>query len=102
VATHGWLATTEMEVADFCRRLGDFGVLRVVYTDVGRDGRLSGPDLETTRAVASILSVIASGGVRSVQDLRALAEAGAEGAIVGTALYEGRLQFKEALAVTSC
>jgi phosphoribosylformimino-5-aminoimidazole carboxamide ribotide isomerase len=71
----------------------------VLYTDVGRDGRLKGPDVEGTRGVARVLKVIASGGVTTLQDIRALAEAGAEAAIVGTALYEGRLSLQETLGV---
>jgi phosphoribosylformimino-5-aminoimidazole carboxamide ribotide isomerase len=99
VATHGWQALTTLDVVAFCRRLADLGVQRVVYTDVGRDGVLAGPDVETTREVARFIGVIGSGGVATVEHLRALAEAGAEGAIIGTALYEGRLQLGDALAV---
>jgi phosphoribosylformimino-5-aminoimidazole carboxamide ribotide isomerase len=100
VATHGWKTVTGTDVVDFCRRLVGLGVIRVVYTDVSRDGLLGGPNVATTRAVASILSVIGSGGVSTVEHLQALAEAGAEGAIVGTALYEGRLSLKEAMVAT--
>src|SRR5438477_609068 len=71
---------------------------RVVFTVVGRDGLLEGPDIEMTREIAREIAVIGSGGVATVQHLRALAHAGAEGAIVGTALYEGRLSLKEAIA----
>lgn len=101
VATHGWLTVTELPVADLCRRLVQAGVRRVVYTDVGRDGLSVGPNIEMTREVASIINVIGSGGVSNVAHLRALAESGAEGAIIGTALYEGTLQLKEALT-TAC
>jgi phosphoribosylformimino-5-aminoimidazole carboxamide ribotide isomerase len=101
VATHGWLSDTDIDVVSFCERLADLGVERVVYTDVGRDGVLSGPNVETTREVAQVIGVIGSGGVATVEHLRALAEAGAEGAIIGTALYEGRLQLRDALA-TAC
>jgi phosphoribosylformimino-5-aminoimidazole carboxamide ribotide isomerase len=99
VATHGWMTETDVGVVDLCERLRAIGVKRVVYTDVGRDGLLGGPNVETTRAVAKHMAVIGSGGVSSVEHLCALAEAGAEGAIIGTALYEGRLKLKEALAV---
>ena len=98
VATRGWQATTELDLLDFCRQLQSNGVQRVLYTDVGRDGMQSGPNVERTRDVAAILTVIASGGVRSVEDLRALAAAGAEAAIIGTALYTGALRLEEALA----
>jgi phosphoribosylformimino-5-aminoimidazole carboxamide ribotide isomerase len=99
VATHGWRTVTDLAVVDLCAQLSRGGVRRVVYTDVGRDGVLAGPNVETTREVAQVIGVIGSGGVASVEHLRALAEAGAEGAIIGTALYEGRLHLKDALAV---
>jgi phosphoribosylformimino-5-aminoimidazole carboxamide ribotide isomerase len=98
VVTRGWLQTTEVTVLSLCRRLIAAGVCRVIYTDVARDGLLGGPDIPGTREIAKLLSVIASGGVSTVEQLRALAETGAEGAIVGTALYEGRLTLSEALA----
>jgi phosphoribosylformimino-5-aminoimidazole carboxamide ribotide isomerase len=99
VATHGWATVTDFEVVAFCERLATMGAGRVIYTDVGRDGLLGGPDVERTRALARVVCVIGSGGVSSVEHLRALADAGAEGAIVGTALYEGRLKLADALAV---
>jgi phosphoribosylformimino-5-aminoimidazole carboxamide ribotide isomerase len=99
VATRGWQTPTERETIEFCQALKQIGVRRVLYTDVGRDGMLSGPDVEGTRAVAQVLNVIGSGGVATVQDLVALAAAGAEGAIIGTALYEKKLTLREALAV---
>jgi phosphoribosylformimino-5-aminoimidazole carboxamide ribotide isomerase len=101
VATHGWQSVTDLDVLGFCRLLKKHGVERVLYTDVARDGRLSGPDIEGTRAIAGELKVIGSGGVATVEHLRELADAGAEGAIIGTALYEGRLKLGDAL-VTAC
>lgn len=98
VATHGWQIATELSVLDFCAHLSRLGVRRIVYTDVARDGLLGGPNLELTRQVAMQLAVIGSGGVASLEDLLALADAGAEGAIIGTALYEGRLQLRDAMA----
>src|SRR5579859_7244264 len=78
------------------------GVRRGLYTDVRRDGMLGGADIDGTRAVAKIVGVLASGGVSSAEQLRALKAAGAEGAIIGSALYEGRLTLSEALAATAC
>ncbi len=101
VATHGWQNVTDLDVLKFCQLLKDCGVERVLYTDVARDGRLSGPDVEGTRAIANLLRVIGSGGVSTVEHLRELANVGAEGAIIGTALYEGRLKLGDAL-VTAC
>lgn len=99
VATHGWLDVTDLEIVSLCEELARQGVQRVVYTDVARDGLLGGPNVDTTREVAKFLAVIGSGGVATVEHLRQLADAGAEGAIIGTALYEGRLTLQEALAV---
>jgi phosphoribosylformimino-5-aminoimidazole carboxamide ribotide isomerase len=101
VATHGWQQVTELDVLTFCQLLKEGGVERVLYTDVARDGRLAGPDVAGTRAIADVLKVIGSGGVSTVEHLRELAAAGAEGAIIGTALYEGRLKLGDAL-VTAC
>ena len=98
VATRGWQSATEREVVDFARELTGYGVARVLYTDVGRDGRLEGPDVDGTRAIAEVIGVIGSGGVASIEHVRALEDAGAEGAIIGTALYEGTLQLKDVLA----
>ncbi|HYY87852.1 MAG TPA: 1-(5-phosphoribosyl)-5-[(5-phosphoribosylamino)methylideneamino]imidazole-4-carboxamide isomerase [Chloroflexota bacterium] len=100
VATRGWLNVTDIDAVAFCQGLAAAGVRRVVYTDIARDGLLGGPDIQGTRAIAQVLNVIGSGGVSTVEHLRALADAGAEGAIVGTALYAGRLQLSEALAAT--
>ena len=99
LATHGWMNPTDIGVLVFCERLEGLGVRRVIYTDVSRDGLLAGPDVQTTREIAEKtgLAVIGSGGVSSVEHLKALSAAGAEGAIVGTALYEGRLSLKEAM-----
>jgi len=85
VATHGWQNVTDLDVLSFCELLRDSGVERVLYTDIARDGRMSGPDIEGTRTVAGLLKVIGSGGVTTVDQLRQLAEAGAEAAIIGTA-----------------
>jgi phosphoribosylformimino-5-aminoimidazole carboxamide ribotide isomerase len=99
VATHGWQTVTDVPVVELCARMAGLGVRRVVYTDVSRDGVLGGPNVNTTRELATIIGVIGSGGVATVADLRSLAEAGAEGAIIGTALYQGRLKLSEALTV---
>jgi phosphoribosylformimino-5-aminoimidazole carboxamide ribotide isomerase len=99
VATHGWRTLTQTDAVSFCQELARLGVRRVIYTDVARDGLLGGPDVETTRAIARVLAVIGSGGVASVAHLQALAEAGAEGAIIGTALYAGRLTLRDAVSL---
>jgi phosphoribosylformimino-5-aminoimidazole carboxamide ribotide isomerase len=98
VATHGWQAESQLDISVFCQQLVQLGVRRVLYTDIARDGTLDGPNIEMTRGVAKIVSVLGSGGVSTTQHLRALAEAGAEGAVIGSALYTGSLKLEEALA----
>ncbi len=104
VATHGWQQTSGLSALEAARQMRDQGVVRVVYTDISRDGTLAGVNAEATAALArqSGLQVIASGGVRGLDDIRrllAVADAGVEGVIVGQALYTGSLELAEALAV---
>ena len=98
VATRGWQSASDVELLSFCQVLKLQGVERVLYTDIARDGTLQGPNIEVTRSVAEVLNVLGSGGVATVEHLRALADAGAEGAIIGSALYTGALKLEEALA----
>jgi phosphoribosylformimino-5-aminoimidazole carboxamide ribotide isomerase len=102
VAVEGWAATAELSALDLARRFEDAGVAAIVYTDVARDGMLKGLNLDATIALADAVSipVIASGGLASIDDVRALLAARAQklaGAIVGRALYDGRLNAAEAL-----
>jgi phosphoribosylformimino-5-aminoimidazole carboxamide ribotide isomerase len=101
VATHGWQRSSNLDLATFCQHLAQLGVARVLYTDIARDGILQGPNLDATRQVAALLPVIASGGISSAEHLRQVAEAGAEAAVIGSALYKGTLRLKEAMA-TAC
>jgi phosphoribosylformimino-5-aminoimidazole carboxamide ribotide isomerase len=87
VRTAGWTEATGLTVEEAARRCKDVGVSRLLCTAIDRDGTLAGPDLELVRRVAATgLRVLAAGGVRSTEDVRALAEAGAEAAVVGRAL----------------
>ncbi len=104
VAVEGWAATSELSALDIARRFEDAGVAAIIYTDVARDGMLKGLNLDATVALADAVSipVIASGGLASIDDIRALLKPRAQklaGAIVGRALYDGRLDAAEALAV---
>jgi phosphoribosylformimino-5-aminoimidazole carboxamide ribotide isomerase len=99
VATHGWRETSALTALTVARRMADLGVPRIVYTDITRDGTLTGVNLAATAALAreSGLKVIASGGVASLADIRALAARqadGIEGVIVGQALYTGAIDLK--------
>src|ERR1700728_4949854 len=104
VAVEGWAATSELSALDIARRFEDAGVAAIIYTDVSLDGMLKGLNLEATIALADAVSipVVASGGLASIDDIRALLEPRAQklaGAIAGRALYDGRLDAAEALAV---
>jgi phosphoribosylformimino-5-aminoimidazole carboxamide ribotide isomerase len=102
VATHGWQETSALDALTVARRMADLGVLRIVFTDIARDGTLSGVNVTATSALAraSGLKIIASGGVASLDDIRALAahaSDGIEGVIVGQALYAGAVDLREAI-----
>ena len=101
VAVEGWAEVSDLEVEDLARRFEDAGAAAVIYTDVDRDGILTGPNLAATAALADAVTmpVIASGGVASLDDLQALAAAPRiSGAIVGRALYDGRVDLRAALS----
>jgi len=100
VAVRGWQEVTDLPALELAERMKDLGVSRVVYTDIARDGMLSGPDLPALRQMAATgLKVIASGGISCLDDLLALAAIpGIEGAIVGMALYTGAIDFSAALS----
>jgi phosphoribosylformimino-5-aminoimidazole carboxamide ribotide isomerase len=104
IAVEGWSQTSTLSALDVARRFEDAGVAAIVYTDVNRDGMLEGLNLDATIALAEQISlpVIASGGLASLADVRALLEPRAkklEGAIAGRALYDGRLDPAAALSV---
>jgi phosphoribosylformimino-5-aminoimidazole carboxamide ribotide isomerase len=100
VVIRGWTATAPLTVVDLAARVAGEGVRTAIYTDVARDGMLGGPDLAGAVRLQGLgLAVIASGGVASLADLTAAREAGLSGAIVGRALYEGRVTLPDALAV---
>jgi phosphoribosylformimino-5-aminoimidazole carboxamide ribotide isomerase len=102
VAVAGWAETSEMTALDIARRFEDAGVAAIIYTDISRDGLLKGLNLDATIALAEAISipVIASGGLASLDDIKALLAPRAkklEGAITGRALYDGRLDAAAAL-----
>jgi phosphoribosylformimino-5-aminoimidazole carboxamide ribotide isomerase len=98
VAINGWAEVTDQEVTGLARRFEDDGVSAIVYTDIGRDGMLTGPNVEATTALANAISipVIASGGITNIDDVETLCRAQTDniiGAITGRAIYEGTLDF---------
>ena len=106
LAVDGWSKLTRFQADDFARRVEDCGVEAIIHTDIGRDGMLEGVNVEATERLARDVNVpvFASGGVRDLDDIRAIcaaADAGIAGAIVGRALYEGTLDFAAAAALAS-
>ncbi|MFM9890157.1 MAG: 1-(5-phosphoribosyl)-5-[(5-phosphoribosylamino)methylideneamino]imidazole-4-carboxamide isomerase [Rickettsiales bacterium] len=104
VATEGWVDTSEVRAVDLAKLFEDAGVAAIIYTDIARDGTLSGPNLDETAALAAAISipVILSGGIGSMADLQAVktrAAPGIEGIILGRALYEKTVDAHEALAL---
>jgi phosphoribosylformimino-5-aminoimidazole carboxamide ribotide isomerase len=104
VATEGWAEVSDVAVADLARRFEDAGVASLLFTDIGRDGLLKGCNIEATVDLARSvdLPVIASGGVKGLDDIRMLslyAADGIEGVITGRALFEGRLDLAAAIAM---
>ncbi|HZT26814.1 MAG TPA: 1-(5-phosphoribosyl)-5-[(5-phosphoribosylamino)methylideneamino]imidazole-4-carboxamide isomerase [Pseudolabrys sp.] len=104
VAVQGWAETSELSVIEIAKRFEDAGIAAIVYTDVARDGMLAGLNLDATIALAEAVSipVIASGGLASIDDIKALLAPRAKklaGVIAGRALYDGRLDAGEALAL---
>lgn len=102
VATDGWSKLTRHDVVDLARKFVGYGVEGIIYTDIGRDGMLSGVNIEATQRLAQAVSVpvFASGGVSGLQDIEqllAIEEEGVAGAILGRSLYEGTLDFAAAL-----
>jgi phosphoribosylformimino-5-aminoimidazole carboxamide ribotide isomerase len=103
LATDGWTEQTDVDAAELAERYGRLGLAHVIFTDIFRDGRLQGPNLE---ALATMIerfpdSVIASGGISSLSDVQRVREAGAAGAIIGSALYHRHISLPDAIAVAN-
>ncbi len=103
IATRGWAEETDIRAGDLARMFEDAGVAAIIYTDIERDGAMKGPNIAATADLARSVSipVIASGGVSSLEDIRALRTCGADldGVISGRALYDGAIEISQALEV---
>jgi len=101
VAVRGWRKASSMSAVELLQHMAALGVGRFIYTDISRDGTLSGPNLQALRELKrnTALPIIASGGVASLDHLRQLKDISVEGALVGRALYTGQLDLREALRV---
>jgi phosphoribosylformimino-5-aminoimidazole carboxamide ribotide isomerase len=99
IALAGWLEVSQITVEQFLDKVNDWPLAAIIYTDISKDGMLSGPNVETTALLASKAKplVIASGGVSSVNDIKNLKIAGVKAAIVGKALYDGKMTLQNAL-----
>lgn len=106
VVSRGWVSSTALTPVDLARRMADLGVGTLICTDVGRDGMMAGPNLSLLEQVLSSapVSVIASGGISSIEDLKRLKQLeprGVKGAIIGKALYEGAIDLAAAIQVAN-
>lgn len=103
VAIKGWTEQSDRDVFGFCRAVEEIGVQTVICTDISKDGLLGGTNMELYRALRAMLSIklIASGGITAIDELKALAALGMDGAILGKALYTGAISLTEALIVES-
>jgi len=103
IAIHGWQRQTELEVIEFAKSMAKLGVRRFIYTDISRDGTLTEPNFTaiTELMTETRLPIIAAGGISSLTHLKILKQLGAEGAIVGKALYTGDINLKQALDTIS-
>ena len=97
VRTRGWIEGTALKDVDFARTMETLGVTTLIYTDIDTDGMLQGPNLERLQTMRAAVrgKLVASGGVHSPADVRALRDAGIDGVIIGKALYEGRIDLRE-------
>lgn len=97
IATHGWQQSSEVDVIDFIADYAGKGVRYTICTDISKDGMLEGPSLDLYKEILekTDLHLIASGGISSVADLHALQQLGCEGAIIGKAIYEGKIKLNE-------
>lgn len=104
VAVEGWERVSSLTASALCGLMKGFGIQHIIYTDISRDGMLSGPNVKATKKLTEEtgLDVIASGGVSCMEDLQALFEAGIRGAIMGKALYEKKIDLREAVGRFEC
>jgi phosphoribosylformimino-5-aminoimidazole carboxamide ribotide isomerase len=103
VATHGWTQDSPQQLLEFAAEAAKLPLAAIIYTDIAKDGMMSGPNFERTKALVEAvdLPVVASGGVREISDIEKLAELGVEAAIIGRSLYEGTLKLSDAIQAAS-
>lgn len=101
VATEGWLDTSDVHYLELAKAMEAVGVCHIVFTDIAKDGTLSGPNLEQLQKINDVVScnIVASGGIHTIEDIKALKQIGVWGTICGKSLYKGTLDLKEAIQV---
>jgi len=99
VAINGWEKVSSMNALEFCKQMKENGVAHIIYTDIARDGMMTGPNVRMTSVLTEKtgIDIIASGGISSMQDLENLKNAGIKGAVIGKALYEKKIDLREAV-----
>ena len=99
VATHGWTQDSHHNLLEFAAEAAKLPLAAIIYTDITRDGMMTGPNLERTKALIETVDmpIVASGGVKELSDIKKLAELGAEAVIIGRSLYEGTLKLSDAI-----
>ncbi len=99
VATHGWTQDSSLTILEFAAEAAKLPLAAIIYTDIAKDGMMSGPNFERTKALVEAVDVpvVASGGVNTVEDIRKLTEFSPEAAIIGRSLYEGTLNLTDAI-----
>ena len=104
VLSKGWLFKTEMKAVDLAEKMAGLGIKTINYTDISRDGMLKGPNIDSLKRILKVkgVDIIASGGVSTIEDvkrLKALEDIGLKGMIIGKALYEGKINLREAIEI---
>ena len=99
VATHGWMQDSSQTILEFAAEAAKLPIAAIIYTDITKDGMMTGPNLERTKALVDAVDipVVASGGVKDISDIPKLIETGAAAVIIGRSLYEGTLNLPEAI-----
>lgn len=102
VSTHGWTQDSPQNMLDFAIEAAKLPLAAIIYTDISKDGMMSGPNIERTKALIQTvdIGVVASGGVSEISDIKKLIDLGAEAAIIGRSLYEGTLDLSDAINAT--
>ena len=102
VAVNGWKEVKNIDSLEFCKKLSDFGLKTIIYTDISKDGKMEGTNLEVYRKLKEIVKsdIIASGGITYEEEILKLREIGIYGSIVGKALYEGKLDLKKVMKMS--